>query len=78
MVSGFQFGLEKMPRSNDKLFNLAHKEDIWLHAKSVSGSHVIIRAHQKKPDKSVLEIAASFAAHQSKAKDLDGFLSSTL
>ena len=53
---------------------LAHKEDIWLHAKSVSGSHVIIRAQQKKPDKSVLEIAASFAAHQSKAKGSDGFL----
>ena len=67
-VSGFPVWIGKNARSNDKLFNLAHKEDIWLHAKSVSGSHVIIRAHQKKPDKSVLEIAASFAAHQSKAK----------
>ena len=68
LVSGFPVWIGKNARSNDKLFNLAHKEDIWLHAKSVSGSHVIIRAHQKKPDKSVLEIAASFAAHQSKAK----------
>ena len=68
LVSGFPVWIGKNARSNDKLLNLAHKEDLWLHAKSVSGSHVIIRAHQKKPDKSVLEIAASFAAHQSKAK----------
>ena len=43
----FSVWIGKNARSNDKLFNLAHKEDIWLHAKSVSGSHVIIRAHQK-------------------------------
>ncbi len=68
LVSGFRVWIGKNARSNDKLLNLAHKEDIWLHAKSVSGSHVIIRAQQKKPDKSVVEIVASFAAHQSKAK----------
>jgi predicted ribosome quality control (RQC) complex YloA/Tae2 family protein len=67
-VSGFFVWIGKNARSNDKLLSLAHKEDIWLHAKSVSGSHVIIRAQQKKPSKSVVEIAASFAAHQSKAK----------
>jgi predicted ribosome quality control (RQC) complex YloA/Tae2 family protein len=50
------------------MLSLAHKDDIWLHAKSVAGSHVILRAQQKIPDKSVIEIAASFAAHQSKAK----------
>ena len=67
-VSGFSIWIGKNARSNDKMLILAHKDDIWLHAKSVSGSHVIIRAQQKMPDKSVIEIAASFAAHQSKAK----------
>lgn len=67
-VSGFSIWIGKNARSNDKMLSLAHKDDIWLHAKSVSGSHVIIRAQQKMPDKSVIEIAASFAAHQSKAK----------
>ena len=67
-VSGFSVWIGKNARFNDKLLSLAHKDDIWLHAKSVSGSHVIIRAQQKKPNKSVVEIAASFAAHQSKAK----------
>lgn len=67
-VSGFSIWIGKNARSNDKMLSFAHKDDIWLHAKSVSGSHVIIRAQQKMPDKSVIEIAASFAAHQSKAK----------
>jgi len=67
-VSGFSIWIGKNARSNDKMLSLAHKDDIWLHAKSVAGSHVIIRAQQKIPDKSIIEIAASFAAHQSKAK----------
>ena len=67
-VSGFSIWIGKNARSNDKMLSLAHKDDIWLHAKYVSGSHVIIRAQQKIPDKAVIEIAASFAAHQSKAK----------
>jgi predicted ribosome quality control (RQC) complex YloA/Tae2 family protein len=67
-VSGFSIWIGKNARSNDKMLSLAHKDDIWLHAKSVAGSHVIIRAQQKIPDKAVIEIAASFAAHQSKAK----------
>ena len=67
-VSGFSIWIGKNARSNDKMLSLAHKDDIWLHAKSVAGSHVILRAQQKIPDKSVIEIAASFAAHQSKAK----------
>ncbi len=67
-VFGFSIWIGKNARSNDKMLSLAHKDDIWLHAKSVSGSHVIIRAQQKIPNKSVIEIAASFAAHQSKAE----------
>ena len=67
-VSNFSIWIGKNARSNDKMLSLAHKDDIWLHAKSVAGSHVILRAQQKIPDKSVIEIAASFAAHQSKAK----------
>ena len=47
---------------------MANKDDIWLHAKGVSGSHVIIRSQKHQPNKSIIEIVASFAAHQSKAK----------
>ena len=58
----------KNARSNDKLLSLAHKEDIWLHAKSVSGSHVIIRAQQKNLANQWLKLRLLSAAHQSKAK----------
>jgi len=61
----------KNARDNDVLtFRKAHKEDTWMHAQGVSGSHLIIR-HKKpaqNPPKSVLYYAARLAAGQSKAK----------
>ncbi|UCF63350.1 MAG: DUF814 domain-containing protein [bacterium] len=61
----------KNARDNDEMtFRKAHKEDTWLHAQGVSGSHIIIR-HKKpgqNPPKSVLYYAARLAAGQSKAK----------
>ena len=73
----FPVWIGKNARSNDKLFNLAHKEDIWLHAKSVSGSHVIIRAHQKNLINQYLKLQLLQLINL-RQKDLDGFLSSTL
>jgi len=55
---------------NDELtFRIASKEDMWLHVRDVSGSHVIIRqkAGQTIP-KPVIERAASLAAFNSKRK----------
>ncbi|MGB0346104.1 MAG: NFACT RNA binding domain-containing protein, partial [Balneolaceae bacterium] len=48
----------------------SHKEDIWFHARGVSGSHIVIRMNNSKtvPDMSLIEEVASFAAYQSKAK----------
>ena len=45
-------------------------KNIWLHARGVSGSHVIIRMNNSKemPDKRIIEEVAQFAAYQSKAK----------
>lgn len=57
-------------KNNDLLtLKYAHKEDLWLHAKDVSGSHVIIKskAGQSIP-KNVLETAAQLAAYYSKRK----------
>jgi predicted ribosome quality control (RQC) complex YloA/Tae2 family protein len=47
----------------------AHKADMWLHARGVGGSHVVIR-HQsgKKIPADVLEYAAQLAAHFSKGR----------
>ena len=67
---GFRIWVGKNARSNDVLtLKLAHKEDLWLHAKDVSGSHVLIK-HQagKKFPKNVIERAAQLAAYNSKRK----------
>ena len=50
---------------NDQLtFKIANKTDIWLHAKDIPGSHVIIKnAH---PSEQTLEDAAILAAYHSK------------
>lgn len=60
----------KNAKSNDTLIRkYSWKEDLWLHAKDVSGSHVIIK-HQagKNFPKSVIEKAARLAAYYSKRK----------
>ena len=58
-------------KNNDELsFKFAAKDDIWLHAKDVTGSHVIIRQKPgAKPPTSVLEYAAQLAAFYSKRKN---------
>jgi len=60
----------KSAGNNDKLtFGFAHKEDMWLHARDVSGSHVIIKHKQKGIfPKPVIEKAARIAAFFSKSK----------
>ncbi len=65
---GFDILVGKHAESNEKLLNYySDKNDMWLHAKDVSGSHVIIKLHKNsKLPNSVLEKAASFAAYYSK------------
>lgn len=65
---GFDIFVGKHADSNEKLLNYySDKNDTWLHAKDVSGSHVIIKSgkNNKIPD-SVLEKAASLAAYYSR------------
>lgn len=60
---------------NDYLtFKLAAKNDIWMHAKDIPGSHLILRTGGIAPDKlpsSVIKRAASIAAYHSKGKSSD-------
>src|SRR5690606_1814048 len=43
-VDGFEILVGKSSKANDELLRrYAWKEDLWLHAKDVSGSHVIIK-----------------------------------
>jgi predicted ribosome quality control (RQC) complex YloA/Tae2 family protein len=67
---GYQIWVGKNAEANDELtLKHAYKEDLWLHAKDVAGSHVIIK-HQsgKNFPKDVIERAAELAAYNSKRK----------
>ncbi len=66
----YEIWIGKNAKSNDKLTSLAHKEDIWLHARGVGGSHTVIRMGNQKeyPPKEIILHAASYAAYFSKAK----------
>jgi predicted ribosome quality control (RQC) complex YloA/Tae2 family protein len=61
----------KNATNNDLLTQkYAHKEDLWLHAKDVKGSHVIIKYLPGKPfPATVIEVAARLAAYYSKRKN---------
>ncbi len=68
---GFQVWMGRNAKNNDLLtVQYARKEDLWLHAKDVSGSHVIIRyqSGQNFPEP-VIEKAASLAAFHSKKRN---------
>ncbi|TRX62187.1 DUF814 domain-containing protein [Fulvivirga sp. M361] len=68
---GYEIRIGKNARNNDEMIKgHAHKEDLWLHAKDVSGSHVLIKNQQGKiiPD-FVIEHAAELAAYYSKRKN---------
>lgn len=68
---GFSILIGKNARSNDELtLKHARKDDLWLHARDVSGSHVVVRnPAKKKIPGPVLEGAASLAAYHSKRKN---------
>ena len=68
---GCEIWVGKNARANDQMtFRFAHKEDWWLHAQGVPGSHVVVRnpARQQTPPPAVLEYAARLAASNSNAK----------
>lgn len=66
--SGLEIWMGKNARQNDELLRQVHKDDIWLHARNHSGSHVVIRSAGKKVPQPVLEAAACWAAWHSKGK----------
>lgn len=69
-MAGYAVWVGKNARANDELtLKYAFKEDLWLHAKNVPGSHVLIKykAGHKTP-KEVIEKAAALAAWYSKRK----------
>src|SRR5690606_9568517 len=67
---GYKILVGRNAESNDKLLQqFTAKDDLWLHARDVPGSHVIVK-HQsgKKFPKPVIERAAQLAAFHSKRR----------
>ncbi len=69
-VDGFVILVGKNAKHNDTLtLKIAKKDDLWLHAKDVSGSHVVIKQVPGKPFSSyVIEKAAQLAGYYSKRR----------
>ena len=69
-IDGFEVYIGKSAKSNDALLRQhAHKDDLWLHAKDVSGSHVLVKQRGNQPfPLPVIEKAARLAAYYSKRK----------
>jgi len=68
---GLKIFVGKNNKENDYLtFKIARKEDMWLHAKDIPGSHVIIKKgnFDEIPEQTILE-AAQIAAFYSKLKN---------
>ncbi|MDX1904167.1 MAG: NFACT RNA binding domain-containing protein [Thermonemataceae bacterium] len=70
-IEGFTVLIGKNAQNNDLLTQkYTYKEDLWLHAKDVSGSHVVIKYQAGKIfSKSVIEKAAALAAYFSKRRN---------
>ena len=66
----FDVWVGKNPKSNDLMMQkFAYKEDMWLHAKDVPGSHILIKHQANRVfPKDVIEYAAGSAAYYSKRK----------
>ncbi len=63
----YEIWVGKSAKHNDALLKLAHKNDLWLHARGVAGSHVLLKNREnRKVSKEALEFAASLAARFSK------------
>jgi len=70
ILNGHRIWVGRNSKSNDELtFRYARKFDLWLHAKDVPGSHVLIRRMDtRQPPLAVIEYAAALAAWFSKNK----------
>lgn len=69
---GFSIFVGRNARNNEELtFGYGYKDDLWLHAKDVSGSHVLIKYQSGKTiPKPVIERAAELAAFYSKNRNV--------
>ena len=67
---GFEILVGRSNSQNDELTTkTARRTDIWLHTKSVHGSHVIISCEGREPPERTIAEAASIAAYYSQGRE---------
>ena len=68
-TNGYPIYVVRNNRQNDELtFKLARKDDLWLHASKVHGSHVIISCGGTTPPDDTITQAAQLAAYYAETK----------
>ena len=68
-TDGYPIFVGRNNRQNEELtFKLARKDDLWLHAQKVHGSHVIISCAGTKPPDDTITQAAQLAAYYAETK----------
>ena len=68
-TDGYPIYVGRNNRQNDELtFKLARKDDLWLHAQKVHGSHVIISCGGTTPPDNTITQAAQLAAYYAESK----------
>ncbi|MDR0874640.1 MAG: NFACT family protein [Clostridiales Family XIII bacterium] len=73
LSSGAKIFVGRNNTENDELtFRFADKDDLWLHAKDIPGSHVILKTEGHPPAEQDLFEAAAAAAWNSKARASEG------
>jgi predicted ribosome quality control (RQC) complex YloA/Tae2 family protein len=69
-IDGFVVYQGKDANSNEHItLELANEDDIWMHAKGVPGSHVLIKIKDKIPTETTIKRAAIIAAKNSKSEE---------
>jgi predicted ribosome quality control (RQC) complex YloA/Tae2 family protein len=67
---GFDIFIGRSARQNEEVtFKIGRPDDIWVHVRTIHGSHVIVRAPGREPPERTLEEAAGLAAYFSQARD---------
>ncbi len=70
LAPGYRAYVGKDSKNNDELtMKFAKQNDLWFHARGVSGSHVVLRSANSSIPKNIIEMAASLAAYYSKARN---------
>jgi len=64
---GFLIRAGRSAAQNEQLLKAAMPDDLWLHAKDVPGSHVLVSAQGRRVPEATLRLAAGLAAFHSKA-----------